>query len=174
MEIWKSIPGFEDRYSVSNLGRVKSHYPGLRIKSNEGILSSWNGLYKSVSLYARDSRNRFTIHTLVTLAFIGKRGKSMEVNHKDGNKYNNHIENLEYVTSSQNILHSYKIGLRKLKLSVDKIVRVKTLIAKGIKQITIARMFNVSPQFICDIAKGKTLGHIKIENLTDKSGEGKK
>lgn len=99
-EIWKNIKGFPN-YQVSNLGRVRS-IP--REKTKGGILKeciSKTG-YVYVNLYKDGQIKRKTIHTLVMGTFY-------EVNHKDGNKQNNNINNLEYVTKKQNIEHRFRV-----------------------------------------------------------------
>jgi hypothetical protein len=109
-EKWKPIPGYEGFYSVSSLGRVQSDryykcsWPGKEIKP--GLSPK----YKRVTLTKNGSRKNASIHTLVCLAFIGPRPKGYVVNHKDSNKLNNELSNLEYVTASQNVHHAVLAG----------------------------------------------------------------
>jgi hypothetical protein len=99
-EIWKDIEGFPD-YQVSNLGRVKSFKCG-----KEKIL---NGSKQKGYMFVVLSENKMVkhkpVHRLVAIAFLGK--NSMLVNHKDGNKLNNLLSNLEYVSNRENISHGF-------------------------------------------------------------------
>ncbi len=100
MEVWKTIKGFEN-YEVSNLGRVKSlKYNKERILKFS-ILS--NG-YKVVDLYNNNIRKTKKIHQLVAIAFLNHNPCGMElvVNHKDFDKLNNNVNNLEIVTNREN------------------------------------------------------------------------
>lgn len=109
-EIFKDIKGFEGKYQISNLGRVKSLnyiYPG-----NVGFLSPINhhGGYQVVHLSDNGKVYNKTIHTLVAKAFIPQpKGKPI-VNHIDGNKHNNEVSNLEWVTYKENTQHAILIG----------------------------------------------------------------
>lgn len=122
-EIWKDISGYEGEYKVSNFGRVKSmrremHYINRYGKqtstfTKEKILSpsqtgqgwSKNCGYLSVSLYDK----KLAVHRLVAEAFIPNPDKKPQVNHKDGNKQNNTVSNLEWVSERENSLHSYYV-----------------------------------------------------------------
>ena len=111
-EIWADIPSYKGRYKASNLGRIMS----LVCHSHQSpLLSSHlrNG-YREVALI--DSNGRRTcvgIHRLVASAFLGSIPEGMQVNHIDGNRLNNIIENLEIVTPRENCLHAYRCGLSK-------------------------------------------------------------
>ena len=117
-EIWKDIEGYEDDYQVSNLGRVKSlpkkcwNGKGywfrdgrilIPIKSKKGYLNVW-------------CRKRiFKVHRLVANAFIPNPQNLPQVNHIDGDKTNNCVTNLEWVTDGENLLHAYRVLGRKQK-----------------------------------------------------------
>lgn len=104
----KEIPGFEGRYSVDENGSV------LNIKRNRlaSIKFSKNTGYYGVSLTNSEGVRKFpSIHRLVALTFIPNPENKREVNHKDGDKSNNHISNLEWATPSENIRHAYRSGL---------------------------------------------------------------
>jgi hypothetical protein len=97
-EFWKDIPGYEGLYQVSNIGRVKSFITGKFIKPS----ISTPGYYR-LNLYKNKKPKGFDVHRLVAISFLGE--KRMYVNHKDLNKLNNNIENLEYTTNRQNSNH---------------------------------------------------------------------
>ena len=117
---WKSIKGFEGLYEISNTGIVKA-LPRLK-HSNRGdyytkekILKQTNAQceYYRVPLTDKNHiRKYFLVHRLVASAFIENLNNFEDVNHKDGNKLNNNVENLEWCTRSYNIQHAFKIGLR--------------------------------------------------------------
>lgn len=110
-EIWKQIDDGYEQYQISTFGRVKS----LKRKS-EKILSldkDRNG-YMNVKLSKDGVIRKFKVHRLVALAFIANPDNLPEVNHKDGNKANNCIDNLEWTTRSQNMRHAYDTGLKEV------------------------------------------------------------
>ncbi|NFG01740.1 hypothetical protein FCV36_05215 [Clostridium sporogenes] len=111
-EIWKDIKGYEGLYQVSNLGKVKSL---ITTQSRRiGILKSYNHSgYRRINLYKNGKGKKYYIHRLVAKAFISNVNNYPEVNHIDGNKQNNRVENLEWCTSSQNQIHAFKIGLQR-------------------------------------------------------------
>lgn len=103
-EIWKDIIDYEGIYQVSSSGKVKN------LKTNR-ILKPSNRLYSDVDLSKNGEYHRQAIHRLVALHFIPNPNPKVltEVNHKDGNKKNNCIENLEWVTTKQNKMHSIEV-----------------------------------------------------------------
>jgi len=108
-EIWAKIKDYPD-YEVSTFGRVKSVRRGRLIILK---LMGENGLYLSVYLYRDESkRKNKKVHRLVAESLITNSNNRKYVNHIDGNKKNNHIENLEWVTKSEDIKHAYKNKLR--------------------------------------------------------------
>lgn len=129
-EIWKDIPGYENQYQASTLGRIRSltrqvyNYtkPGRVLKQNS------NGhFYMYVSLNGK----KHYVHRLVATTFLNNLNKLREVNHLDFNKLNNKISNLEWVTSAQNKVH-YKLS-KYSKETYEK--KIKNLTTKTIKRI---------------------------------------
>ena len=123
-EIWKDVEGFEGLYQVSDRGRVKSlnrvvsygdrHYT-IREKIKKGTIKSRGsqkgGGYVVVSLYKDNKSHMNYVHRLVAKAFILNVDNKLTVNHKDGDKTNNNIENLEWMTYAENNEHAYMTGL---------------------------------------------------------------
>lgn len=112
VEEWRACPGFEGWYEVSELGRVR------RIRKAGGaatgrVLRPCSGAtgYLQVGLSVRRKYTTRMVHVLVARAFLGPAPVGKEVNHKDGDKRNPALSNLEYVTRSENIRHSYALGL---------------------------------------------------------------
>lgn len=104
METWKDVKGFEGKYFVSSFGRVKNNTTVLKPHMNK------NG-YCTVRLYKDGKHYPFYIHRLVMEHFSGCEG-NFEVNHKDGNKNNNKLSNLEVVSHKENCYHrSHVLGI---------------------------------------------------------------
>ena len=128
-EKWKVIENYPN-YQISNYGRVKSlkYYSNVHKKYYDRELmlkekTNKSG-YKYVSLGCgkRGKKKAFSIHRLVAQAFISNPNSYKEVNHIDGNKNNNCVENLEWCTRKENILHAYKLGLKK---SIQEYIKIK-------------------------------------------------
>ena len=102
IEEWRDIKGYEGKYQVSNLGRVKSlNYNHTK---KEKILSDYPNTYGYlyVNLYKNGKGKPFYIHKLVAQAFIDNPNNYREINHKDENKQNNRVENLEWCNRKYN------------------------------------------------------------------------
>jgi len=106
-EIWKNVVDYEEIYQVSNLGRAKSfHYDA----GNGRVLKTQNGTYPQVTLCRDGNREQVSMHHLISKAFLGPApSPDYEVNHKNGDKYDNRVENLEWVTRSENERHAYRV-----------------------------------------------------------------
>lgn len=113
-EGWRDVAGYEGLYQVSNYGRVKSFR--RRGNNKDRILNpfrtSKKGAYRCVTLSKDGNDIRASVHRLVATAFHENPENRAEVNHKDGNPSNNHVDNLEWVTRSQNMLHAFATGLK--------------------------------------------------------------
>jgi len=101
-EVWKDVKGYEGLYQVSNLGRVRSS--GLQI-----MKTRVSGCYYRIKLCNHGACEHVFVHRLVADAFIPNPKKKTQVNHIDGNKLNNIVSNLEWVTPSENAIHSHRV-----------------------------------------------------------------
>lgn len=106
-EEWKPIKGYEGLYEVSNMGRVKSLHRSQGIILKQGTFHG----YMKVGLHKNGTRSTKKVHRLVATAFIRNPNNYEFVNHKDGNKKNNTVDNLEWCTRSYNMRHAYHNGL---------------------------------------------------------------
>lgn len=107
IEIWKDIKGYEGLYQVSNLGNIKS-FSKKRNHQDEIILKPWlSHGYPTVGLFKNNIGIQRRVHRLVAENFIKKENKNHNiVNHKDGDKTNNNIKNLEWCTQKENVAHA--------------------------------------------------------------------
>jgi len=175
-EIWKDIKGYEGIYQVSNLGRIKSlereipwnRWPGFRVILNEKILKP--GLcrgYSRVTLSKNKQKNEFQVHRLVLEAFVEPCQDGLEANHKNFDRSDNRVENLEWVTRSENIKHSFRYGRNNqkgskngyAKLEEKDVLKIREF-GKGVKQRILAEMFSVTQCHISDIINRKIWTHI--------------
>jgi HNH endonuclease/NUMOD4 motif len=106
LEYWKPVVGFENYYLISNTGKLWS----VRKKLYRVGFDDTRG-YLNVTLSLDDKTYNRRIHRMVIEAFVGHRPTGLDINHIDGNKRNNRISNLEYVTRAENLAHAFKLGL---------------------------------------------------------------
>jgi len=169
-ETWLPAVGYEEHYEVSDLGRVRrirartNTYAGKVLKPhNDG------GGYPSVELCAWGARRRIKVHRLVARAFLGPCPEDMEVNHKDGVRSNAAVANLEYVTKSENKLHSIRlhgvVNFRRgethgnAKLTTADVAAIRT---SSEPHLVLAGRFGVSRQTIGKIKNGDRWPQIEL------------
>lgn len=177
-EEWRDIKRYEGYYKVSNLGRVKS-LTRVKIRKNgspmpvkERILrlaTRGNG-YKTITL-RKDTYKTHLVHRLVGIAFLKRNENLTQINHKDCNKSNNHISNLEWVTPKENSQHASKnnrlhspsgANCHFSKRTKEDILLIKELYATGKYTMKdIASIFNTSSGYVCDIVNGKIWKHLQ-------------
>lgn len=176
--IWKHARGFENLYEVSSCGLVRT-IPREVIRSNERVYKVKQNIlkpskdsygYLRVGLSLNGKLVTKKIHRLVASTFIDGDHKK-EVNHKDGNKTNNNVNNLEWVTRSENQKHAFKIGLQRgksgsknpsSKIDEEKAMTVKTLIQAKWSLASISRKMNISYHIVKDINRRKTWCHVEL------------
>lgn len=157
----KYIKGYEKCYSVTEDGRVWSHYTErfLRPKLNQGypivVLQKPN-----TNITAENQTNRirkwYLVHRLVAIAFVPNPQNLPIVNHKDGNPGNPHFSNLDWCTTAQNNHYSlYTIGKRP-----KRVLKIRELYASGVTQTILAKQFNMTKRNVCAIVTRETWKHI--------------
>jgi len=164
MEVFKPIPRYENKYEISNLGRIKS-LPKLRCKNEKILKPIIVGGYACIDLGDGQTIKRFLIHRLVAITFLKNPQDKPQVNHIDGDKLNNNLSNLEWNTCSENQLHSIKIGLRTtkgVKNSQSKLKESDVIeIFNDKRQYKhISKDYNVSIPTISDIKRGYSWTHL--------------
>jgi len=171
-EVWKPVVGYEGLYSVSNFGNIRSE--GVLRGTVSGKLlkpQKWGRGYLYISLYKNQKPTTKKIHRLVLESFVGKRKKGIVSNHKNGNKQDNRLCNLEYCTVSQNGKHAFDTGLRisqkgeecgRAKLNEKDVIKIRKLYKTGkYMKKDIAEMFNITPTNVYSIVNKKSWKHVK-------------
>ena len=154
LEIWRDIKNYEGIYEVSNLGRIKSISRNGTIKENRILKPNKVMGYSQVGLQKYGTRKYKKIHRLVAEAFIPNPENKKEVNHKDGNKANNCVDNLEWVTTSENQLHSYY----ELKNNIKSVIQLSLnneIIKEWESIAKVEQELKISNADICKCCKGK-------------------
>lgn len=163
IEIWKPIKGFKN-YQISNFGRIKS----LKFNRIIGVDKKDTNDYISVSL--KNDKGKIvstTVHKLMAEVFLPK----IQVNHIDGNKSNNRLDNLEWSNGSLNTKHAYKIGLVKFRRGKDarnivtdedtvRLIKLDRKNGLGITALT--KKYNLSQGLISGIIYNINWKHITI------------
>lgn len=176
-EIWKPIPGFGSSYEASSLGRIRS--VDRMITAKNGIQRYFNACvlmqqetgrrYRVVSLVGPDGIRTAKVHRMIAFAFIPNPRELKEVNHKNGDKLNNAVENLEWCSREQNNRHAIKMGLKLPRqgekhgcavLTNAQVLKIRELRSAGATGVDVARMFGVSTTTISDIHSRKIWKHI--------------
>ena len=168
------IPDFENLYQISNLGRVLSlNKLTSEFKGNYIKKSTLNqGGYELVGLYKGKYIKRKQVHRLVAEAFIPNPQNKSQVNHINGIKTDNRVENLEWVTASENIRHKYDVLNYEVEKSLNKnqVFKILEKISENLKLIDISRTLNISIHIVRDIKRKKTYKKSRdlIDNLIPK------
>jgi hypothetical protein len=161
MNISKSIEGFPE-YCVSDCGEVVSFKYGKDGRPLKQRLS--NSGYMLVQVYDKGKMYNRYVHRLVAKAFLTNESDCTTVNHKDGNKLNNSVCNLEWCSIQSNLDHAHKMGRssgltnpkKRWKLSPEQVQNIRYRISNGENQRRIAKEYGVSPSTICNIHKKLT------------------
>ena len=178
--MWKPIiiDGYVTNYGISDTGEVRNVDRGNILKYSYDRRG-----YCCVYLTLKDGKHkRFRVHRLVALAFIPNPENKREVNHIDGIKTNNSISNLEWVSSSENMLHAYRTGLHKAikgedhaesKYTDEQIHEVCKLIEQGLSNKKISKITGVHRSLVKDVSIGRAWKHISCKYDLSKSSKRK-
>lgn len=172
MEKWKPTIELPDLYEVSEIGRVRR----LRSSGQKTVISfkTTEAGYKQVCLWSGGKPHWFLAHRLAWAAFVSPIPKGMQINHKNGEKADNRIENLEVVTPSQNSLHKFRVLKHPApnnpsfgekngssKLSIEDVITIRALYSQGnCTWKSIANIYGVTDVSIGNIVRRKTWRHI--------------
>lgn len=172
-EIWKPITGYEDKYEISNYGNVKSIYlinRQAKMKRDKILKQHIVCGYLKIRLSKDNKMKNYLVHRLVAETFIPNPENKSQVNHKDGNKLNNNVDNLEWTTRSENVNHAWLNGLHEktretvrenmkkatntLKKKIDQYDLENNYIRSWNSISDASRMYNISPTNIKNACKG--------------------
>lgn len=163
-EIWKNVPGYEGLYQVSSNGRVKSldrcvmvknGYNGQTSRSLKGVILKpvlVRG-YQAVTMHKNGNGRLMKIHRLVAEAFIPNPINKPQVNHKDGDKLNNCVKNLEWCTSLENQMHAIHKGLKTGMEKAKEVIRDDGVVFPSLKDAAIGSECTI--QDVCNVVKGR-------------------
>lgn len=155
IEIWKEVIGHEGKYEVSNLGKVRNIKRNTIQKGHETTKG-----YLVVSI----SHKQTLLHRIIATAFVPNPDNKETVNHINGIKTDNRIENLEWLTNGENMAHASKLGLLSGKgqtshnviLSESQVIEMRKQGNEGLKAKEIAANFNISVRQTHSILSGES------------------
>jgi hypothetical protein len=182
-EVWKPIAGYEGLYEISSIGRVKSlgrtitdrghnyRVDRVRVISGRILRQTRQSVgYLCVRLCSSDTTiTTVLVHRLVAKAFLVSSIERNEVNHINGDKKDNRVCNLEWCTHAENQRHAFSTGLvshqcgsqkGSAKLNEAKVADIKRMIAAGMTNVDIAKLYGVSTAPISYIRTGKAWTHV--------------
>lgn len=165
MEIWKEVKGFEDCYEISNLGNLRTkerlvkHYKGgfRKYKAQVKKTRLNHKGYLRCNLKKDGKRYDFSVHRLVAIAFLKKDKERELVNHKNGIKTDNRLENLEWCTQEENVKHAVKTRLIKTKLTDKEAMEIKN---SKLSNRKLAKQYGIDSTIVWRIKNGKAYKHL--------------
>lgn len=170
-EEWRPVPGYEDRYDVSNLGRVRSwHNPRgrLDVPRLKATFAEPKDGYLCVQLYENRSGTTARVSRLLLMAFVGLPDEGMEASHLDGDRMNNSLGNLAWETRLENEQHKVEHGTRprgetqaSSKLTDDKVREIRWLRQLGFKLSELAERYGVVYTCIHKVCRRETWTHVE-------------
>ncbi|KKM21473.1 hypothetical protein LCGC14_1635040 [marine sediment metagenome] len=171
MEIWREVIGYEGWYEVSDQGHVRNLRTKKVLAANA---SAHKRPYYSVTLIRHGHHRKASIHRLVLAAFVGPPPDGYVTNHENGDKRDNRVENLEWVTQRRNVEHAYEHRLRpvgeahhKAKLTEKQVREIRASgwtpqnhPRKAVSSPKLARKYGVSHPTIQAVLRGTTWRHL--------------
>lgn len=179
-EEWRDVVGAESRYEVSDKGGVRSK---SYIKNGRNVHGAFSYVtkpkalsqattqdgYMQVKLRLSDGSDRsVSVHRLVAEAFIPNPDYRPQVNHKDSNRKNNTVENLEWCTAQENVKHSYEHGLNsnagekhpRSVLTAEEVMKIRELWQGGMSVINIGIKLNFKRSTVSKVVHGSNWSHV--------------
>ncbi|MEB9013982.1 HNH endonuclease [Bacillus cereus] len=164
-EVWKDLKDVVecgDNYEVSTLGNIRNKVT-LRVLKPYTMKG-----YKRIKISKDNKKKSYLLHRLVALTFIDNPSNHPEVNHKDGNKNNNTLTNLEWCTRTDNLKHAYATNLKshvgerhpRATVTDSQVIEIKEMLQKGYTPKEIMEKYNVSKHTVSRIKTGVTWKHI--------------
>jgi len=160
-EIWRDVVDYEGHYQVSNLGRVKTIKKERQEKILKGTIHT-NG-YRHYCFWKDGVDSYYFGHQLVAKAFLYNLERKMYVNHIDGNKLNNRLENLEWVTHQENMNHTKKHLVHKERSIIDEdaVIVIRDRVANGESRADVAKDYEIHLSTVNNIINYKTWKHVR-------------
>lgn len=163
-EEWRDIPGYEGKYQVSSLGRIRSVdrrvsicHGATRLMRGRVLKPAGQKTDPHLRVVLGHGANGSCVHQLVALAFLGPCPDGQEVRHLDGNPLNNRVDNLAYGTRTENILDVFYLGRSwRGSVTIEQVREIRERLNKGQNAASIARDMAVSPASVYGIKQGRT------------------
>jgi len=177
-EIWKPVPDYEKLYQISNTGKLMSLSKYVQNKKvpDKLLKIQVSKGYQQVNLYKNKKGKTFRIHRLVTETFIPRINGKTQVNHINGIKHDNRVENLEWCTKKENSKHAFETGLltppilkgeknpcSKLKNNI--VLELRDLYKSGMRVIDISKKYNLKIPTVEGIVYNRTWKHLLREKM---------
>lgn len=158
--------GVVKRNSYTKFGRNLSDSPLFTVK--EKVIKARYNEYAEVAVCVKGAKTSAKVHRLLAIAFIPNINSYPQVNHIDGNKYNNSLSNLEWCSAKENVKHSYATGLASNKgsrhprsiLKEEDIANIRGFRNEGLSLKAISQKYGVHPTTIGKVTKGVNWGHV--------------
>lgn len=165
-EVWKAVPGYEKFYQVSTLGRVKSFHGRVSVERILNPTIDTNG-YLVLRLSDTTTINKWYLHDIVTLTFLGPKPKNKEVRHLDGHKLNCKLSNFKYGSRAEQAADRIKHGTTlkgsknpRAKLTEIKVEKIKKHLKRGVSVQRLAKKCKVTNEVIRKIKVGVYWAHV--------------
>lgn len=160
MDNWAEIPGFTG-YKVNRFGLVKSfkRYPCGKMLSPQMDKDGYN----RITMQQNGKSKALMVHRIVAITFIKNTENYSQINHKDGNKQNNHVDNLEWCTNTFNQRHAWNNDLKTVRLTTNQVSEIKRFIINGLTNKVLSERYQIDPSLISNIRHNKVWKDIKAK-----------